>query len=152
MAMIRRAEAADIDAISAMIQPYIDDFAVDETGRAHFTQQNILNVLQMPDIEYFVYVETTHVVGVIAYQLPSHLVHFFVDQSHQHQGIGKKMWQFVEDKLRDEGMLEVTVNSSCYAGKIYQTFGFLPTQTVIEDRGIRFIPMKKTYLSTKTQN
>ncbi|KAA8735112.1 GNAT family N-acetyltransferase [Acinetobacter qingfengensis] len=147
---IRPAQLTDAAAIEAIIQPYIDDFAVDNMGRQCLNYQSILKVLGLADVEYFVYSDAELIIGAIAYQKPAHLLHFFVDQRYQHQGVGKKMWQFVENKIRAENILAVTVNSSCYAEKIYQHFGFMPTQSVIEDRGLRFIPMKKTYLSNNT--
>ena len=55
------------------------------------------------------------------------------------------MWQFVENKIK-ENSSNVTVNSSCYAQAIYEKFGFTTISSVIENGGLRYIPMQKSDL------
>ena len=150
---IRTACLSDVDAIYALIQPYIADFIIDDIGRKHFTKQAIELLLQQPDIHYFVAEQQAGVIlGIIAYRQPAHLLHFFVNQKHQYQGIGRKLWQFVEKQAMQQPVKEFTVNSSCNAQAVYAHFGFIAVDSVLESRGLRFVPMKKLYTSPNITN
>ena len=130
--MIRPAKATDIKQIVELIQPYIKDFALNAEGEAKFSQDMIEKLLEMQSIEYFVFEKDLSIIGVIAYKQPSHLIHFFVKQDSQQQGIGRQLWMFLEDKLSQQHS-KITVNSSCYAKPVYENFG------------LRYIPMCKSY-------
>ncbi|AVZ86473.1 GNAT family N-acetyltransferase [Acinetobacter sp. WCHA45] len=142
--MIRPAKVTDIKQIVELIQPYIKDFALNAEGEAKFSQDMIEKLLEMQSIEYFVLEKDLSIIGVIAYKQPSHLIHFFVKQDSQQQGIGRQLWMFLEDKLSQQHS-KITVNSSCYAQSVYENFGFIVTSTVIENGGLRYIPMCKSY-------
>ena len=143
--MIRFATPSNIDGIVALIQPYIIDFAISTEGEEKFNRTMIEKLLEMPSMQYFVFEKNAQLIGVIAYRQPAHLIHFFVHQNFQRQGVGKKMWQFVENKIK-ENSSNVTVNSSCYAQAIYEKFGFTTISSVIENGGLRYIPMQKSDL------
>ena len=143
--MIRSAKPSDIDEIVALIQPYIIDFAISTEGEEKFNRTMIEKLLEMPSMQYFVFEKNEQFIGVIAYRQPAHLFHFFVHQNFQRQGVGKQMWQFVENKIK-ENSSSVTVNSSCYAQAIYEKFGFTTISSVIENGGLRYIPMQKSDL------
>ncbi len=104
----------------------------------------IEKLLEMQSIEYFVFEKDLSIIGVIAYKQPSHLIQFFVKQDLQQQGIGRQLWMFLEDKLSQQHS-KITVNSSCYAQPVYDNFGFTVTSTMIENGGLRYIPMCKRY-------
>lgn len=142
--MIRLAKVTDIKQIVELIQPYIKDFALNPEGEAKFSQDMIKKLLEMQSIEYFVFEKDLSIIGVIAYKQPSHLIHFFVKQDSQQQGIGRQLWMFLEDKLSQQHS-KITVNSNCYAQPVYDNFGFTVTSTVIENGGLRYIPMCKHY-------
>ncbi|WP_343596485.1 GNAT family N-acetyltransferase [Acinetobacter sp.] len=147
MIQIRIACMMDLDAIHALIQPHVSDFIVDETGKNHFTKQSIESLLLQPQSHYFVAEKEQTIVGVIAYRQPAHLLHFFVEEKYQHQGIGRKLWDFVEKQVTQQHVDTFTVNSSCSAQAVYARFGFISVEPVTESRGLRFIPMKKFYTS-----
>ncbi|MCG5265089.1 GNAT family N-acetyltransferase [Acinetobacter pittii] len=143
--MIRPAKFSDVEKIVQLIRPYIKDFAISPVGEEKFSLAMITKLLEMQSIKYFVFEQNDCLVGVIAYKEPAHLIHFFVDQEFQNNGIGRAMWEFVENKIKLESS-RMTVNSSCYAQSIYEKFGFEPMSTVVEDMGLKYIPMQKLYL------
>ncbi|ENX17428.1 hypothetical protein F895_01009 [Acinetobacter sp. CIP 64.2] len=142
--MIRLATSSDLDQIVQLIRPYIIDFALNAEGADKFSQSMIHKLMEMPNIEYFVFEQNTQLMGVIAYRQPAHILHFFVDQRVQRQGIGRQLWQFLENKIATSHS-SITVNSSCYAQVIYEKFGFTASSAVIEQSGLRFVPMHKSY-------
>ena len=139
---IRTATLSDIDQITALIAPFIDEFAVDQNGRQLFTAHMIQRFIENSEIDYFVYENNHKIIGVIAYKQPAHLIHFFVDQSFHGQGIGRAMWEFVLNQLIQNQSLECTVNSSCNAQVVYEKFGFKAISDVIINRGLRYVPMR----------
>ena len=149
---IRTATSSDIDQITALIAPFIDEFAVDQNGRQLFTAHMIQRFIENSEIDYFVYENNHKIIGVIAYKQPAHLIHFFVDQSFHGQGIGRAMWEFVLNQLiqkhaskhssLENQSLVCTVNSSCYAQVVYEKFGFKAISNVIINRGLRYVSMR----------
>lgn len=144
--MIRTANSTDLIKIIDLIDPYIDEFSVNSDGRRKFSSSIIQSMLENPMIHYFVYQQTNEIVGIIAYKEPSHIVHFFVDKQYQGKGIGRQLWNHVEAIMTLNTFPSITVNSSCYAEKIYNKFGFESVSDVIEEDGLRFIRMQKNRL------
>lgn len=141
--MIRKAYAEDLAQIVALIEPYINDFVINHDGREKFSKIAILNLIVQPNVHYFVYQESNQILAVIAYRIPTHLVHFFVDQHRQGQGIGRKLWSHIEALIQSSGQNLVTVNSSCFAENIYKNLGFESVSETLEVHGLRFIQMQK---------
>ncbi|MHA3060157.1 GNAT family N-acetyltransferase [Acinetobacter sp. ANC 4636] len=148
MIQIRSATPQDVRAIQALIQPYFADFVVDESGLAHFSEQVVMDFIHHSEVHSFVAEQDQQILGVVAYREPAHLLHFFVDQHHHAQGIGKQLWQYAEQHALQQPIQEFTVNSSCAAQEVYRRFGFEAVQDVKEAHGLRFIAMKKTYPTT----
>ena len=66
-------------------------------------------------------------------------------------GIGRRLWKtFLADSDQDE----ITVNSSLYAVRIYEKFGFIKTADPQEDSGIRCVPIlyRKRDMMTDYEN
>ncbi|MFW1755044.1 GNAT family N-acetyltransferase [Acinetobacter wanghuae] len=144
--MIRQATTQDLNQIVALIHPFIDDFAVDDEGREKFNLQMILQLIEHPDIHYFVYLQANEIVGVMAYREPAHIVHFFVKEIQQGQGIGRALWNHMQAVMDTVDTQIITVNSSCFAEKIYRKMGFESVSDVIEAHGLRFIQMQKNQM------
>lgn len=81
--------------------------------------------------------------GMIAMRLPTHISLFFVSSKHQHQGIGKALFQHCIQNLVSSN---ITVNSSPYAVLIYEKLGFIALQEEQLKDGIRFTPMKYIHM------
>ena len=79
------------------------------------------------------------IIGIIATRNEGdHIALFFVDGEHQHRGIGRKLF---ERCLEDNDKRVITVHSSEYALEIYKKLGFIQTEELREEGGIRYIPM-----------
>lgn len=141
--MIRLANTKDINQIVALIRPFIDDFAIDDEGRKKFSSQMIQEFIEHSEVHYFVYEQSSEILGVMAYREPAHIVHFFVNEHQQGQGIGRQLWAHVEGMMRLMRIKLISVNSSCFAEKIYKKMGFAAVSDVIEAHGLRFIQMQK---------
>ncbi|MCG2609185.1 GNAT family N-acetyltransferase [Acinetobacter sp. SM34] len=139
--MIRIAELSDSVDIQQLIQPYISDFAIHAEGEQKFSQSALERLLQQTKVHYFVYERASKIISVIAYREPTHLVHFFVDQAYQGQGIGRLLWNYLLQSLEDGNPQQVSVNSSCNAVAVYKKFGFECISDVCEFGGLRFIKM-----------
>lgn len=69
----------------------------------------------------------------------NHICLFFVDKDFQNTGIGTALFK----KFLNESMPEaVTVNSSPFAVKVYEKFGFTATDSRQVSDGIVYIPMR----------
>ena len=138
---IRIATCEDVNQITALIIPFIDEFAVDNNGRQLFSAEIIQRLVENSEVNYFVYENNHKIIGVIAYKKPAHLVHFFISKAYQGQGIGRTMWNFILDKVQQTEALVFTVNSSCNAQMVYEKFGFIVQGQTIENHGLRYVPM-----------
>ena len=142
---IRNVTKKDLPLIVELIAPFVDQFAINEQGRQCFSSEGIEGILQREGIQYFVAEIQGQFTGVIAYTKPYHLVNFFVAEKYQNKGIGRRLWNFIEDIAIQDNITEFTVNASCNAKSLYEHLGFEQTESVTERTGLRFIPMKKIY-------
>lgn len=141
--MIRQATVSDAKNIATLIQPYINDFVVDEIGLDKFDVAFIQQLICSPEIHYWVLEQVGQMIGVIAYRQPAHILHFFVDTQYQRQGFGQQLWNHLVTQISQDHIDVMTVNSSCYAQPIYAHLGFECVGAVEEMQGIRFIRMQK---------
>ena len=151
--IIRQAQLGDLEKIVQLIAPFMNDFIVEDDkqpmneGQRHFSRSVIQAYLEDAGIHYFVaekQIQQQHcIVGIMAYRAPRHILHFFVDATWQGQGVGTQLWQFVQTHMGLEKGQCVTVNSSCFAEKIYKKMGFSTVSDVQEAQGLRFIQMQK---------
>lgn len=84
--------------------------------------------------------ENDELQGVIATKDLHHIALYFVDGKYHHKGIGRKLYNRVEELNNDDYF---TVNSSLWAHDIYKHMGFTDTDNEQCISGIRFYPMKK---------
>ncbi|HAV4461973.1 GNAT family N-acetyltransferase [Acinetobacter baumannii] len=145
--LIRKAKKDDTDTIVAIIAPYVDQVITNDEGRSRFKSEAIQTIFDREDIHYFVGEIDQQIVGIVAYMEPSHLMHFFIKKTHLKLGLGRQLWDFIEEKIKNENIdiEKITVNSSFYAQDIYEKFGFIVSGDAAEKWGIRFIPMTKYY-------
>jgi GNAT superfamily N-acetyltransferase len=81
--------------------------------------------------------------GVVAVRANTHLFSLYVAKEFHGQGLGRQLWQAARaDALQRGNPGNFTVNSSELAAQVYQGWGFQPTDTMQENHGIRYIPMR----------
>ncbi|MGN1101151.1 MAG: GNAT family N-acetyltransferase [Huintestinicola sp.] len=84
--------------------------------------------------------EGKELLGIIATSKSgSHIALFFVDGDHHGKGIGRLLWNRV---LADNTCEVIDVHSSVFAVPIYKKLGFVQTDEIREENGIRYVPMK----------
>ncbi|MGN0554174.1 MAG: GNAT family N-acetyltransferase [Oscillospiraceae bacterium] len=85
--------------------------------------------------------------GVLAMREPQHISLFFVKAEYQGKGIGRKLFERMK---KDYDVMLFTVNSSPFAVKIYEKFGFTADCPERTTSGIRYTPM--TYNDSMMDN
>lgn len=109
-----------------------------ENGKAAFWEA-IHSVDYLDSLTAFGAFENEKLIGIIATRNKgAHIALFFVNGKYHRRGIGRKLF---EACLRDNKNQRITVNSSEYAVNIYKRLGFVPQSGIMEEGGIRFVPM-----------
>ncbi len=92
------------------------------------------------DRDFYGAYENDKMLGVIATKDLSHISLFFVEGVYHRKGIGKELYNHIEN-LNDKDFF--TVNSSPYAHEVYKRLDFYDTDIEQNVHGLRFYPMKK---------
>lgn len=104
--------------------------------------ENISNAIEKSEIKLWGCFDCQNIVGIITIRKPCHISLLFVDKNYHRKGIARSLLHtLIEDGSVTKDHLEITVNSSPYAVKIYRQLGFLPTKAEQLVNGIRFVPM-----------
>lgn len=138
-----------LPAITAMLRALAQEFIVHESspeGAASFLaehdQASMRGFLALGHV-YHVALDGGELAGFIAIRDNSHLFHLFVGKRWQRQGLARKLWEVARSAaIARGGEGNFTVNSSNYAVRVYEAFGFVrvaPTQCV---KGLYFNPMR----------
>ena len=83
------------------------------------------------------------IVGMLEMRDYKHLSMLFVDKKFHRNGIARQLLiKAIElAQSKNPRLSEITVNSSRYAEPIYHRIGFIRTQRIQIEKGIKFIPM-----------
>lgn len=151
--MIKEIDSKDlkqaIDLVNAVFSEFV---AVDysEQGRNTFTNylknkyEEVAADLLSKHKKMWAYYEDGEILGVISTRDISHISLMFVDKKHHKKGIARQMFEVVLAEIKgNEGIKQITVNSSPYAVKVYERLGFAATGAQQEKDGILFIPMMR---------
>ena len=95
---------------------------------------------KLSNLEILGYYIEDRLIGVIGTRDEmSHISLFFVDNEFQRHSFGKKLLQTVVDASKAE---VISVNSAPSAVNAYKYMGFTATDGVIENNGIKYVPME----------
>ena len=109
-----------------------------EEGIKEF-KKTIDNINWIKERKFYGAFENGKIYGVIATKDNTHIALFFVDGILHGQGIGRKLYNYIE-KLNNSK--HFTVNSSPWAKEIYHHIGFKDLSEEQCINGLRFIPME----------
>lgn len=70
----------------------------------------------------------------------AHISLFFIHSKFHRRGIGRELFNAAYANQKE---IEITVNSSSYAVKFYESLGFSKTSEEQETDGLKYTPMKK---------
>ena len=103
-------------------------------------KKTIDDMFWVKEREFYGAYDNNKILGVIATKDITHIALFFVDGKYHKQGIGRMLYNKVEE-LNNKGFF--TVNSSPYAHEVYKHLDFIDTDVEQCINGLRFYPMKK---------
>jgi len=106
-----------------------------ETSLESISEPAISALIARGDIEYVVAKDA--IVGSLAaaggMKNDGTLMHLFVETSHQHKGLGRKLWEFLRDRNIHAGhSVPFTVKSSLQSVPVYERFGFIVAGACVE--------------------
>ncbi|WP_052769893.1 GNAT family N-acetyltransferase [Paenibacillus sp. IHB B 3415] len=94
------------------------------------------------DHEIFITTSGPGVTGIIELRNNNHISLLFVKNAHKGTGIGRILLQHAVDKMKADGVRQITVNSSPNSIGFYASQGFVPVGEEEEERGVRSLSMK----------
>ena len=151
--MIKKITIGDLKQAVDLVNEVFSEFVAadySEQGKNTFEAylknkyEEILGDINSGYKKMWAYYQDDKILGVISTKEVSHISLLFVDKRHHRKGIARQLFNVVLDDLRKSGgVTEITVNSSPYAVKVYERFGFVKTEERQEKDGIIFIPMKR---------
>ncbi|RXJ66399.1 hypothetical protein CRV08_13045 [Halarcobacter ebronensis] len=139
---IRAANIDDIEELSLLsisLENYVFKEKMPEWFKEELSFRGFRFRVTSSQFKHFVYVKDEEIVGFIAIKNDNHIFHLFVKESFHRQGIAKKLWQCVKE-IFDVSNMEV--NSSLYAIKVYESFGFKISDEEKFFFQLRFQPMR----------
>lgn len=143
MVVIREIDSKDYPETTEMIQKTIrqspgkDSPELIEKFCQKYTLDNFKKKAE--EIDYFVAVEGDKIVGIIGLK-NNEVRTFFVEPSFQGKGIGRKLFDFLKRKARENEVKELVVESDTGAEVIYRKFGFERVEILNKEiAGIGFV-------------
>jgi GNAT superfamily N-acetyltransferase len=90
------------------------------------------------DIEYFVAKDENTVTGIIGLK-NNELRTFFVDPDFQGKGIGRQLYNYLENKAKERGIQKLILEGSPLGEPIYLKFGFIKLKTIDKEKaGVKY--------------
>jgi ribosomal protein S18 acetylase RimI-like enzyme len=145
---IKEAQTLDALRLSQLtheLTPYIFEEEVPQWFEEELSKESFEKRILSMEYEHFIYVQENEIVGFIAIKDKNRLFHLFVDSKYHKKGIAKALWDNIKEQYDVSNM---SVNSSRYAIKIYESFGFKINGEQSEYLGLTYQPM--VYSDEKT--
>jgi hypothetical protein len=149
--MIKELGKTEIEQALDLVNRVFSEFvAVDysEQGNQTFNEylktkyEEVTNDVQTGHKRIWGYYQNDEIVGVIATRDISHIALMFVDKQYHRKGIARQLYSTVLSTIKENtDIMQISVNSSPYAVKVYERLGFARTDEQQEKDGIIFVPM-----------
>ncbi len=147
----REMRADEADAVASMVAECFDryvgsDFSAE--GRAEFRRFSSAATIAGRMHDHWLLMAlgpSQEVAGVIEIRALRHVSLLFVAESFQRRGIAAELMKraLARIAVEDPSLREVTVNSSLFAVRAYERFGFVADGPEQVTKGIRFVPMRR---------
>ena len=120
-----------------------------ERGNAFFydwIQPSKIAERQLKRINIWLAFKDSELAGMIEIRDNKFISLLFVDKLYQGQGIAKRLFKesLKEIMQREPGLDKFYVHASPYSIPIYRKMGFIETDTMREENGIKYLPMEMT--------
>ena len=90
------------------------------------------------EIECFVAKENKNILGIIGLR-NNELRTFFVDPDNQGKGIGRKLYDYLENEARKKGIAKLFLQGSPLGEPIYTKFGFKKLRNIVKEKaGVKY--------------
>jgi len=101
---------------------------------------------QLKRINIWLAFKDSELAGMIEIRNNKFISLLFVDKLYQGQGIAKRLFKesLKEIMQREPGLDKFYVHASPYSIPIYRKMGFIETDTMCEENGIKYLPMEMT--------
>ena len=147
---MRPAVASDAENISRLIHSQLHHRMPEPAGPApdsflqRFSPRALEECISGDRDRYLVALAEEQIVGVLGIREKQHLVHLFVAESYQRQGIARRLWEQAKaELLAVEPEVDMFVRSSMYAVPVYLRFGFEVSGPRVDDVGVTWVPMRR---------
>ena len=105
--------------------------------------ENFMVPVKSGEMVVFGAVEEGELCGVSAVRSNGHVALLFVKRNWQRRGVARMLMASMEQYCTGElGLMRMTVNASPNAVEAYRRMGFRDTMPLMEQNGIRFVPME----------
>lgn len=149
---IEKYQQGQEERISQLIQKVYNEYvSIDycEEGNKFFydwIQPTKIAERQTKQINIWVACKDSDIVGMIEIRDNKFISLLFVDKEYQGQGIAKRLFNesLKEIIQRDTKLDKFHVHASPYSVPIYKKLGFIETNKILEENGIKYLPMEMT--------
>lgn len=109
---------------------------------------------QKNQMNLFSAIVNSKIVGVIEIRDNKFISLLFVDKNYQGRGIAKKLFNKALKEMikRNSDLDKIFVHASPFSIPIYKKLGFIETDNLIEENGIKYMPMEMTIKKNKRQH
>lgn len=134
----KNSDALILSQLTKNLRKYIFEKEVPKWFDDEISKEGFEERISSLEYEHFVYVIKDEIAGFIAIKDKKSIFHLFIDEKYHKKGIAKKLWQYVKENYDVSNM---SVNSSLYAIKVYESFGFEISSKQSEYQGLKYQPM-----------
>jgi len=134
--------------IKRVYDEYVSIDYCDEGNRFFYDwiQPSKITERQINHTNIWVAFKDSEIVGMIEIRDNKFISLLFVDKLYQGQGIAKRLFNesLKEIIKRDSNLEKFYVHASPYSIPIYRKMGFVETNTMCEENGMKYLPMELT--------
>ncbi|MEP6502158.1 MAG: GNAT family N-acetyltransferase [Betaproteobacteria bacterium] len=145
---IRRAVAADADALSAVLHSLSAFYLASPDGPhaaryfAETSPARMREAVAAPDIEVYIAEIDGEFAGFVSTQAGRRVLQFYVERRFQGRRVGRALWNQALAALAARGPIsDITVDASVFAVPVYGRFGFEIAGERTTENGLTYVPM-----------